>query len=166
MKLKLLLPLTIGVLLAGTVWVAAAGETARQTGIFSVPQEVMFDDVDVRDNNNNLILDAKSQQDLKDVFQSGLFSLLINSELYTYARAAAVLAKKLGLGAQALHTVPAAGAAQVLDMLCNVGFVSKLFVVLLAVFMAALCRVVPFRSRSFHLPSLTLIALAPVSLRC
>ena len=165
MKLKLLLPCFITVLWAGTVWGATAGGAVRQTGVFlpTIEIESSQDGLEARDCHNNIIADMQAQQDLRDIFLSGLFSLLMQPELYTYARASEVLAKKLGFGAHALAAAAAGAVARVVDALLSWRTEKNIVACFMAVFLV-FAVVAAFRIPA---PLLSLpLAMAPVSLRC
>ncbi len=166
MKLKLLFPCFITVMLSCTAWCAAAGGTARQTGVFlpSIDIQSSQEDLDVRDSNNNIIASIQAQQDLRDIFLSGLFSLLSQPELYTYARACEVLAKRLGFGAHALAAAAAGAVTRSVDALLS-GRTEKNIVACFLVVFLAIVVVSAFRIPAPML-SLPLVAMAPVSLRC
>ncbi len=165
MKLKLLLPFSIVVLWVGTVW-GAAGGTAPQTGVFNFPTQCIqesLDGLDARDTNNNTIASAQAQQDLRDIFESGLFSLLTNTELYTYARALSKLQKNLGMGAHAFTDAVAGPCARVVDAV-NAGPWKVTLACLLAALFVVFSAVRSYRPAS--LPRLPQANGAPVVLRC
>ncbi|OGS35761.1 MAG: hypothetical protein A2293_07655 [Elusimicrobia bacterium RIFOXYB2_FULL_49_7] len=89
--------------MGGKVW-AAQATAPSQTGVFlfaeCLPQvNLDFDDLDPRDENNKPLQNVAAQNDLKDLFKSGLYQLLVKSELYTMAMALAALQTRLNLAA-------------------------------------------------------------------
>jgi hypothetical protein len=67
-----------------------------------LPQSnVSLDDLDVRDAKNNSIKTPASQKEIQEIFQSGLFSLLVETELYSVAGTLSMLERTLGLATQA-----------------------------------------------------------------
>ncbi len=52
---------------------------------------------DVRDKYNQKVSDLKSEEDLKTLFVSGLYNLLLNSEIYSIAKAIEALYQKFDL---------------------------------------------------------------------
>jgi hypothetical protein len=167
MKLKLLLPFVITAMWFGTVWGAQAGGTARQTGIFlpSIEIQSSVDGLEARDSNNNIVANTQVQQGLRDIFLSGLFSLLMQGELYTYARACAVLSLKLGFGAQALTSAAGGAVARVVDAILSSRTWKNILAALMAVFAVAFIKLVLRFTPSFAPPMIAPVA-APVFLRC
>ncbi|MBN1823050.1 MAG: hypothetical protein JW803_01885 [Endomicrobiales bacterium] len=103
--MKLKLPIITLILM----WGLALGEAKAsfQPGVFSIdgcPPTMMadFSDLDARDASNNPVATAEAKEDLKEIFQSGLFNLLVNSELYSVAQTLSALAKQINACA---HTI-------------------------------------------------------------
>ena len=168
MKLTLLLPLTIVMLWSGTIWGATAVNAAQTTGVFnfSLPSiESNFQDLDSRDTDNNPVSTIDAQQGLRDIFYSGLFSLVIVTELYTYARAAEFLAKKLGLGDSSLVATPLALVVRAMETLCTSGLWKNCLTALIASFILAVLAVVRRYVPTSMLSPIS-VAMAPVVLRC
>jgi hypothetical protein len=71
----------------------------------SIPQYLphiilSFDDLDVRDADNNVVQASAAQNALQDLFASGLYGAMVESELHSMARAFSILEIKLNHTAQ------------------------------------------------------------------
>ncbi|OGS03737.1 MAG: hypothetical protein A2339_07910 [Elusimicrobia bacterium RIFOXYB12_FULL_50_12] len=85
----------------------AACLRASEPGAFSLskylPQAaVSFHDLDLRDSNNQTVQDRRAKENLINLFSSGLYTLLVESDIHTFAAALSALQKKLNPGALAL----------------------------------------------------------------
>jgi len=106
MNLRLPLLILFICALGGEVW-SAEKLCAIQTGVFpflktSSAVDLAFDDLDVRDSNNQPIQTVTAKQELKDLFQSSLYTALVQSELYTMAAVFSIFEKALNMAATAL----------------------------------------------------------------
>ncbi|MFH1368925.1 MAG: hypothetical protein ABII64_07355 [Elusimicrobiota bacterium] len=99
------LPLLILCICVGVICVIAVANSSEE-GVFVFPNitqdALSFEDLDARDANNQPIAASSAKQELKQIFQYGIFELLTKSELYSIATALSVLRKNLNLTAHAI----------------------------------------------------------------
>jgi hypothetical protein len=75
----------------------------NQAEVFNFMPEiaVSFDDLDARDENNNPVKTYAAKQQLQEIFQAGLYNLLLFSELRAVAETLNLIRIKLNLSALA-----------------------------------------------------------------
>lgn len=88
---------------AGLLW-GKEDICASQKAVFlfrdCLPQiENSVQDLDCRDLNNQSIQDTAAKNNLEEIFTTGLFDLLTNSEIHSIVNALKIIKKKLNLGA-------------------------------------------------------------------
>lgn len=91
----------------GGLLLGSGAHRSAQAGVFSLdhflPNAVTsFDDLDVRDEANRQIQSITAINDLKDLFQAGVFNLLVQAELPSVARALSIIEQKLNLAGHSL----------------------------------------------------------------
>lgn len=99
-KMNWKLPLLIASICLGVICVTSVANSSEE-GVLRLyvlqPDAVSLNDLDVRDSNNNPVTSPESKQQLTQIFQSGLFQILTQAELYSVAAALSVIRKALNL---------------------------------------------------------------------
>ena len=97
LRLPLLLIATICV---GVIFVCCPANASEERALRILNLDAntfSFDDLDVRDSSNRPITSFQSKQQLKQIFQAGIFELLTRADLYSFATALSILNKSLNL---------------------------------------------------------------------
>jgi hypothetical protein len=106
--MKTTLPILTLFILLGGLLTGAERLDASQCAVFSfntLPDDaVSFEDLDARDNNNQPVVSFAAKEELQSLFQSGLFTLLVQSEIPSIAKALSVIRTTLNLAAQTLRS--------------------------------------------------------------
>ena len=98
--MNLKLTLLIAAICAGVIFVCCpANASAERALLFSGLEAnlLSFDDLDARDSNNRSLTSFNSRQQLKQIFQTGIFDLLTKADLYSFAAALSIIKKNLNL---------------------------------------------------------------------
>lgn len=107
MKIKLLLLVVLIIFLGLPSGVE--NKCATTTGVLQfngIPEASLdFNDLDARDANNQPIATQSKKQELVQLFQSSLFTLLVNSEIHIIAESLAMVRISLNLSAHVMKAV-------------------------------------------------------------
>lgn len=88
------------------VAVFAVKANASGEGVFILSNlsniDLSFSDLDSRDADNNPVSTPKAKDELKGIFQTGLYALLLQADLYTVAEMLSAIRKQLNLASRTL----------------------------------------------------------------
>lgn len=166
---KLRVPLIILCVCSGLL-LGAQKVNASQSVVFfydaSQLQNSEFSDgLDARDAANEPVTTKKAKDGLTEIFQSGLFNLLVNSELYSVAEVLSSLSRSLNLAAQNLvNNIPESIQNLIASFLPTIKQLQKILICLTGLFGFGFLVCKMLRATSDE--SRATIQLAPVVLRC
>lgn len=161
-----LLLIALVVVISGDVNPARAETPQDYFPKIQSPLLLVLDQADPRDNTNQPVASSSAREELQSIFQAGLYTLLLQSDIHSIAEACNQLKIKLNLAAQYLfHALPDIVKALALALPpLSRKFLERFLTLLAGLFVfQQLITAVPILT---HLDRCTARRMAPTILRC